>query len=169
MMGGFTLEVPIPKLEKKGTLYNEITVSLFDANSSVRFSDSLNGSVGYYEVNQKFAPNLISITTMFRYCFANGVFKYYVSAGIYNSFVISPANARTTVHSQNGNTQTTEEDAVPQHSIHGLMLIVGTGISYKYAGLEIRYDPGRNYTRKVDYSVYNSTISLLLHVRFNPK
>ena len=169
-LAGFTLEIPIPKLEKRATLYNEISFSQFEANASVHLPDSSQGfpARDYYDVTQKFAPNLLSITNMFRYCFTNNTFKYYVSAGIYNSFVISPVNRKITIHTQNGTANTTVEESVPDYATHGLMLIIGTGFYYKYAGIEIRYDPGRNYTKQVDYSVYNPTIYAVLNVRFNP-
>jgi hypothetical protein len=167
---GFTLELPIPKLEKKGVFYNELTLSQFESNSSVHIPDTSlhQPERDYYDISQKFAPNIVSLTTMFRYCFVNNDFKYYVSAGIYNSFVISPANRKYTFHTLNGVETENVEPAVPDLSTHGLMLIIGTGISYKYAGLEFRFDPGRNYTNKVDYSVYNPTVSVQLNVRFNP-
>ena len=167
---GFTLDIPIPKLEKKGIFYNELTLSQFESNSSVHFADSSlqQPERDYYDITQKFSPNILSLTTMFRYCFVNNDFKYYASAGIYNSFVISPANRKYTFHTLNGVETEKVEQAVPDMSTHGLMLLIGTGISYKYAGLEIRFDPGRNYTNKVDYSVYNPTVSVHLHVRFNP-
>jgi hypothetical protein len=169
-LAGFTLELPIPKLEEKGTFYSELSFSQFDANSFVHLSDSSHGfpDRDFYEVTQKFSPNIITVTNMFRYCFTKSNFKYFVSAGIYNSFILSPVNRKMTVHTVDGEANTTVEDAIPDHSVHGLMLIVGTGISYKYAGLEIRYDPGRNYTKKVDYSVYSPNVSVVLNVRFNP-
>jgi hypothetical protein len=169
-MGGFTLEIPMPRLEKRGTFYNEINFIQFEANSSVHRPDGSQGSpdLYYYDVTQTFAPQLISLTTMFRYCFTNGAFKYYVSAGFYNSFVLSCTNKKSTVHYVNGIPNVTEEEAVSDHSIHGLMLLVGTGFYYKYAGLEFRYDPGRNYTKVIDYSVYNPTLSAVLLVRLNP-
>jgi len=167
---GFTLEIPIPKLEKKATFYNEMSFSQFEATSSTHFADTASGFPGrdYYDYKQTFAPNLISIANMFRFCFTNGDFKYYVSAGIYNSFVISPVNRKTIDHTVNGVVSTTQGDAVPKYAVHGLMIIAGTGITYKYIGLEIRFDPGRNYTNQIDYSVYSPTLSAMLQVRFNP-
>lgn len=167
---GFTLEIPMQKMEKRGSFYSEITFSQFEANSFVHFADSSLGHPerDYYEITQKFAPNAITVTNMFRYCFTNNDFKYYVAAGIYNSFIISAVNSRKTAWYQAGESNTEEEEAIPDHSIHGLMLVVSTGIAYKYAGLEFRYDPGRNYTRKVDYSVHQPSAVMVLHVRFNP-
>jgi hypothetical protein len=167
---GISLEIPIPKLEKRGTFYNELTFSQFDAKSFVHIPDTSQGSpeLNYSDVTQNFAPYLLTITNMFRYCFVNSSFKYYVGAGIYNSFIISLVNRKTSVVITNGTAKTTEGEVVADHSIHGLMLILSTGISYKYIGLEFRFDPGRNFTKKIDYSVYNPTFSMLLHMRFNP-
>jgi len=167
---GFTLEIPMLKMEKRGSFYSEIAFSQFEAKSFVHFADSSLGHPerDYYEITQKFAPNTITITNMFRYCFTNSDFKYYVAAGIYNSFILSAVNTRSTVRFRAGETQTEEEEAIPDHSVHGLMLVVSTGIAYKYTGLEFRYDPGRNYTRKVDYSVHQPSAVMVLHVRFNP-
>ncbi|NVO20687.1 MAG: hypothetical protein HXX13_13380 [Bacteroidetes bacterium] len=170
MIGGFSMEIPIPKLEQKATFYNELTFSQFKANSSVSFPGNSPGAndLNYVVVTQKFVPDILTLCNMFRYCFTNGEFKYFVSAGIYNSFVIHAINLKTRTRYENGIPAITEEDAVPEHSIHGLMLELGTGIYYKYAGLEFRYDPGRNYTKVIDYSIYNPTLSVMLLIRLNP-
>jgi hypothetical protein len=158
---GMSLEVPIPLLEKKGTLYNELTLSQLEANSSFQIPDSLT-------INQTFVPYLLSVTNMFRYCFTKGELKYYVGVGIYNSFVVTSKNLKTTIKYKNGVPLTTESEVIPDHAVHGIMLLLSTGIAYKYGGLEIRYDPGRNYTKQIDYSVYMPTISVVLNLRINP-
>lgn len=165
---GFTLELAIPNLEKRGTLFNELSFSQFEANSFVRIPDTSLGRPDrdYIDVTQKFSPNLFTVSNMFRYCFTNSDFKYYVSIGIYNSFVISPVNRKTIQKNQNGTLKTNEEKVIPDYATHGLMLLLGTGISYKYIGFELRYDPGRNYTRKIDYSIHIPTITAIIHVRF---
>lgn len=169
-MAGFTLDIPIPSMEKKGYFFSELAFSQYEAGSFVHLPDSSLGfpERDYFEVTQKFAPNTLTLLNTFKYCFANNDFKYYVSAGITNSFIISPVNKKTTLHVKNGETTTETESAIPDYAVHGLMLIVGTGISYKYIGLELRYDPGRNYTRKVDYSIHQPSLSAHLHIRFNP-
>ena len=165
---GFTLEMAIPKLEKRGTFFNELSFSQFEAGSFVRIPDTSLGRPDrdYIDVTQKFSPNLFTVSNMFRYCFTNSDFRYYVSIGIYNSFVISPVNRKIIQKNQNGTVNTTEEKVIPDYATHGLMLLLGTGISYKYIGLELRYDPGRNYTRKIDYSIHIPTITAIVHIRF---
>jgi hypothetical protein len=167
---GVTLDVPIPKLEKKGSFYNEFTFSQFEANSLYHFSDSTQGfpERDYYEVTQRFSPNILTLAHTFRYCFTKSDFKYYVSVGFYNSFVLGPVNRKITTHMVNGVASSNREDMISDPAVHGLMLLLGTGIAYRYFGLELRFDPGRNFTKKVDYSVYNPTIAAILHLRFNP-
>ncbi|MBK7031380.1 MAG: hypothetical protein IPH45_20280 [Bacteroidales bacterium] len=153
---GVTLDVPIPALEKRGYFFSELSFSQYTANSFVHLPDTTLGHPerDFYEITQKFAPNTLTLVNTFRYCFVNRDFKYYVSAGISNSFLISPENKKTTVNFRNGETKSEVESFIPDYAVHGIMLIVGTGITYKYIGLELRYDPGRNYTRKVDYSIH---------------
>jgi hypothetical protein len=168
--GSFTLEVPMQKMEQKGSLQNELTFMHFDAVSHQIKPDSSLGFPGrdYYEINQHFSPYLISVTNMFRYCFTKTEFKYYLSLGIYNSFIVSTLNEKKVGHFLDGQSETTTEQVINDYARHGIMLVAGTGITYKYAGIEFRFDPGRNYTRKVTTSVYMPTIMVMLHVRLNP-
>lgn len=169
-IAGITLDIPIPNLEKRGSFFNELSFSQFETVTNDRYPDTTGGfpDRDYYQIERKFAPNMITLTNTFRYCFTNGDFKYYVSVGVYNNFIIEAVNRRVTEHYVNGEVTSSSEELVPDHAIHGIMLTAGTGITYKYAGLEFRYDPGRNFTRKVDYSIYSPVVSVLLHVRFNP-
>lgn len=167
---GITLDIPIPNLEKRGSFFNELSFSQFETTTNDRYADTTSGfpERDYYLIERKFAPNMITLTNTFRYCFTNSDFKYYISVGVYNNFIIESVNRRVTDHYVNGEVTSSTEDLIPDHAIHGIMLTAGTGITYKYAGLEFRYDPGRNFTRKVDYSIFSPVVSVLLHVRFNP-
>lgn len=168
---GVSLEFPVPKTENRGTFYNELAFFRFKSSASLHTADSVNGNPenSYYDVNLEFEPNIITLAHMFRYSFTPGNFRYFVSAGIYNNFVISAVNRKTTVHTLNGvSAEPYHEDAVTDFAVHGLMITAGTGFIYKNIGLEIRFDPGRNFTKLYDCSVYSMTFSALLHVRFNP-
>lgn len=167
---GISLDFPMHKIEDRGSFYNELVFFRFNTTASSHTIDSTTGNPtnSYYDNSLEFAPNMVTLANMFRYTFTPGNFKYFVSAGIYNNFVISANNRKTIVHTVNGVPETTTEDAIPDLAIHGLMITAGTGFIYKNIGLEIRFDPGRNFSRLYDYSVYAMTFSALLHVRFNP-
>ncbi len=167
---GITLEFPMHKIEDKGSFYNELVFFRFQSNATSHLDDTVGGTSGnsYYDYDLEFAPNIVSLAHMYRYTFTPGNFKYFVSAGIYNSFVISANNRKTVVHTVNGVPETSTEDAILDFAVHGLMITAGTGFIYKNVGFELRFDPGRNFTRTIDYSVYATTFSALLHVRFNP-
>lgn len=167
---GISLDFPMHKIEDKGSFYNELTFFRFKTTASTHVTDSAAGDPAdnYFDNHLEFAPNIVSLAHMFRYTFTPGNFKYFVSAGIYNNFVISSNNRKTIVHTRNGVPDTTYEDAIPSFAVHGLMITAGTGFLYKNIGLEVRFDPGRNFTRLYDYSIYATTFSVLLHVRFNP-
>lgn len=167
---GISLDFPMHKIEDRGSFYNELVFFRFNSTASSHIIDSTTGNPenSYYDNSLEFAPNIVTLANMFRYTFTPGNFKYFVSAGIYNNFVLSANNRKTTVHTVNGVPATSTENAIPELAVHGLMITAGTGFIYKNIGLEFRFDPGRNFTRLYDYSVYAMTFSALLHVRFNP-
>lgn len=167
---GISLDFPMHKIEDKGSFYNELTFFRFKTTAATHITDSTAGDPAnnYYDNQLEFAPNIVSLTHMFRYTFTPGNFKYFVSAGIYNNFVVSSNNRKTIIHTRNGVPETTTEDAIPEFAVHGLMITAGTGFLYKNIGFELRFDPGRNFTRLYDYSVYAMSFTALLHVRFNP-
>mgnify|MGYP001172887538 CR=1 FL=1 len=167
---GISLEFPMHKIEDKGSFYNELAFFRFKTTASLHEIDSTSGNPenSYFDYNLEFAPNIVTLTHMFRYTFTPGDFKYFVSAGVYNNFVISSNNRKTIIHTRNAVQDTTYGDAIPDFAVHGLMITAGTGFIYKNIGFEIRFDPGRNFTRLYDYSIYAMSFTAQLHVRFNP-
>ncbi len=169
--GGVSLEIPLITLDERFSVYNELGFSQFKATAKVHYSDTAGGDPAnnYYDIDIKFSPNTVTLSNIIRYTLTPGSFKYYIGLGIYNSFVVSSTNIKTTYHVRKGVPETIVDEAVPDPSVHGLMLIGATGFTYRNIGLEIRLDPGRNYTNKLDYAVFMPSVSALLHVRFNPK
>jgi len=169
--GGLSLDIPLPMLSERFSLYNELSFSQFKAETNFRISDTASSDPGtnYYDINMQFSPNILTISNCIKYTLTPGSFKYYVALGIYNSFVISATNLKRSDRYTNGIVKTEYEDAVPNSAFHGLMLLASTGFSYKNIGLEFRFDPGRNYSNKVDYAVYMPNFQAILHICFNPK
>ena len=169
--GGISLEIPLLKFNEKFSVYNELGFSQFKATSATHYSDTAGGDPAnnYSDVKMTFAPNAVTLSNIVRYTLTPGDFKYYVALGIYNSFVVSSTNLQETYRITNGVPSTTIGEAVPDPAVHGLMLLVCTGFSYRNIGFEVRFDPGHNYTNKLNYAVYMPAFNALLHVRFNPK
>jgi len=169
--GGISLEIPLPSLNERFSVYNELSFSTFEANSKLHYNDTSVGNTGnnYYDIDLTFSPNTVTLSNIIRYTLTPGEFKYYVALGIYNSFVVSSTNFKKTVHYVNGETSTYNEQAFPDQNVHGLMLLACTGFSYRNIGLEIRFDPGHNYSGKLNYAVYMPSFIAQFHVRFNPK
>lgn len=169
--GGISLEIPLLKFNEKFSVYNELGFSQFKATTAKHYSDTAGGDPAnnYSDVKLTFAPNAVTLSNIVRYTLTPGDFKYYVALGIYNSFVVSSTNLKETYRITNGVPSTTTGEAVPDPAVHGLMLLVCTGFSYRNIGFEVRFDPGHNYTNKLDYAVYMPAFNALLHVRFNPK
>lgn len=168
--GGMSLEIPLKVMEGRFSVYNELGFSIFKAHTAFRVPDSTDGDPvnDYTDVNVTYAPNIISLSNIARYGLTPNEFQFYVAVGISNSFVISPTNIKESVHTLNGEVKTTTEDAVPSPAVHGLSILTATGFSYRNIGFEIRFDPGRNYSNKLNYAVYMPTFYAMLHVRFNP-
>ena len=59
------------------------------------------------------------------------------------------------------------DEAVSDPATFGIMILGGTGFSYRNFGFEIKLDPGRNYTNKLNYSVYMPAVTAVLMVQFN--
>jgi hypothetical protein len=169
--GGVSFEIPLLKLNDKFSVYNDLGFSLFKAYSFQRNSDTAGSDPqnNYTDITLTFAPNTISVSTLVKYTLTPGNFKYYVALGIYNSFVVSSTNIKETVHVTNGESVKYAEEAVPEVAVYGLMLLASTGFSYKNIGLEVRFDPGRSYSNKLNYAVFMPNIQALLHVTFNRK
>lgn len=169
--GGISLEIPLQTLNEKFSVYNELGFSQFKTSTSYHSGDTVGGDPvnNYYDVELTFAPNTLTLSNIVRYTLTPGEFKYYVALGIYNSFVVSSTNISETSHMKNGVAETSTGLAVPDPSVHGLMLLACTGFSYKNVGFELRFDPGRNYSNKLYYAVYMPSFNALLHVRFKPK
>jgi hypothetical protein len=170
--GGINYEIPLLSLNDKFSVYNELGFSVFNAKTSLHFIDTVGGAdpaTNYYDVNLTFAPNTVTLANTVRYTLTPDAFKYYIALGIYNSFVVSSTNMKETYHYTNGEPLITKDLAVPDPTVYGLMLLICTGFSYKNIGFEIRFDPGRNYSNKLNYAVYMPSFDALLHVRFNSK
>lgn len=170
--GGVSFEIPLLTLNERFSIYNELGFSVFNAKTSQHTVDTAGGAdpaTNYYETNLTFSPNTVTLSNIVRYTLTPRDFKYYVAIGIYNSFVVSSTNQKETYHYVNGEPLITKDLAVPDPSVYGMMLLVCTGFSYKNIGFEIRFDPGRSYSNKLNYAVYMPTFDALLHVRFNPK
>jgi hypothetical protein len=168
--GGISLEIPLKVMEGRFSVYNELGFSIFKAHTAFRLQDTASGDPvnNYFDYTITYAPNIISLSNIARYSLTPNEFQFYVAVGISNSFVISPTNIKESIHTLNGEVKTTTEDAVPSPAVHGLSILTATGFSYRNIGLEIRFDPGRNYSNKLNYAVYMPTFYALLHVRFNP-
>jgi hypothetical protein len=124
-----------------------------------------------YYTNEKitFAPNHIELGNYVKYSFTPGPFRYYLGIGIYNRFTISCTNHIDRTVYINGVPTSSTGEAVPQRAKHGLMLMLSTGFTYNGVGLEFRFDPGHNYTNKIDHALYMSSFSCVLHVRMAQK
>ncbi len=168
---GITIENILASIDEKISIDNNLFFSTFSTQTSTHFADSLAGnpSKNYYDINLKFAPSMVSLSNIARYRLTKGELKYYVGIGFYNSFVISATNKKATTHTLNGVSTTTNTEALPKPATHGLMLLASTGFSYRNIGLEFRFDPGRSFTNKLNYSVYMPQFIGLLHVQFVPK
>ncbi len=169
--GGLSLEIPLHALNENFSFYNELGFSQFKAEANQHYSDTVGGDPlnNFYDISTTFSPNTVTVSNIVRYTLTPREFKYYVAIGIYNSFVVSSTNLKETEHFRNGISDKYTEKAVPDPAVHGLMLLASTGFSYRNIGFEIRFDPGRNYTNKINNAVYMPTFMGLLHVRFNPK
>jgi hypothetical protein len=170
--GGINYEIPLLSLNERFSVYNELGFSVFNAKTSVHTIDTVGGAdpaTNYYDINLTFSPNTVTLVNTVKYTLTPNAFKYYVSLGIYNSFVVSSTNTRETYHYTNGEPLITKDLAVPDPTVYGLMLLISTGFSYKNIGFELRFDPGRNYSSKLNYAVYMPSFNALLHVRFNSK
>jgi hypothetical protein len=169
--GGVSLEIPLLSLNERFSIYNELGFSVFKAQTSQHIPDTSGGDPAnnYYDVNLTFSPNAVTLSNTVRYTLTPGEFRYYLAIGVYNSFVVSATNQKETVHFRNGESVTYTEHAVPDPSVYGLMLLACSGFSYKSIGFELRFDPGHNYSNKLNYAVYMPSFEALLQVRFNPK
>jgi len=169
--GGVSLEIPLQSLDERFSVYNELGFSVFKSQTSQHLIDTVGGDPenNYYDINLTFSPNAITLSNIVRYSLTPGEFKYYVAVGIYNSFVVSSTNLKETTHHRNGEILNYTEEAVPDPTVYGLMLLACTGFSYRNIGFELRFDPGHNYSNKLNYSVYMPSFMALLHVRFNPR
>ena len=168
---GISFDIPVHVLEDKVSVLNELSYMQFQAKTFKQYSDSLSSDPvnNYYTENLTFAPGMLLISNIVRYYITQSDFRYYLSFGIYNSFVISSTNKREILHMMDGKVTSAYDDAVPKPATHGLMLLAGTGFSYRNVGFEIRFDPGRNYSNKLNYSIYMPTFTGVLTVQFNPR
>jgi len=169
--GGVSLEIPLISLSERFSVFNELGFSQFKATTERHYSDTTGGDPehNYYDISMVFSPNMLTISNTMRYVLTPGDFRYFVSLGIYNSFVVSSTNTKETFHTLKGQQDKYTENAVPDPAVHGLMLLASTGFTYRNIGLELRFDPGRNYTNKLNYAVYMPAFSALLHVRFTQR
>lgn len=169
--GGVSYEIPLEAFDGKFSVYNELGFSLFKSQAKLHFGDTIGGDPvnNYYDVNLTFAPNSFFFSNTLRYCLTKSDFKYYVSIGISNSFVVSSTNTKETLHTTNGSTERYVDEFVPDPAVYGITVLVTTGFSYKNIGFEMRFDSGRNYSNKIHYAVYMPSFLGILHVRFNPK
>jgi len=169
--GGVSLEIPLISLSERFSVFNELGFSQFKATTERHYSDTTGGDPehNYYDIFMVFSPNMLTISNTMRYVLTPGDFRYFVALGIYNSFVVSSTNTKETIHTLKGKQDKYTENAVPDPAIHGLMLLASTGFTYRNIGLELRFDPGRNYTNKLNYAVYMPAFSALLHVRFTQR
>lgn len=168
---GVSLENFLTGTIDRVSINNELLFSTFSTTATDHFTDTLVGNPGenYYDVNLKFSPAIIMITNMVRYKLTKSDFRYYIGLGVYNSFIVSSTNKKETVHTLNGTETTSYDDAIPRQATHGLMLLASTGFSYRNFGFEFRFDPGRNYTKRINYSLYMPTFTGMLQVQFNPR
>lgn len=166
--GGASLEIPIMALNEKFSVYNEIGFSINKSEKRIQLADTVGGDPvnNFYDIKLLFSPSTLTVANIVRYTLTPGDFKYYLAAGIYNSFVISATNLKETDRHKNGKIINFQEQLVPDPAIHGLMLLASTGFNYKNIGFELRFDPGRNYSNKLDYAVYMPTFIAVLHVQF---
>jgi len=93
---GISFDIPIHILEDKVSIMNEFSFMQFQAKASKHYADTLSNDPvnNYYDESLTFSPELIYITNMVRYYLTKGDFRYYLSFGIYNSFVISSTNRK---------------------------------------------------------------------------
>lgn len=169
--GGASYEIPLEVFKNKFSFYNELGFSLFKSNESLHYGDTIGGDPvnNYYDINLTFSPNMIYIANTLRYTFTPGEFKYYVSLGILSSFVVSSVNTKETLHTTNGETKRYVDEFVPDPAVFGITVPVSTGFTYRNVGFEIRFDPGRNFSNKLNYAIYMPAFDALLHVRFIPR
>ncbi len=169
--GGVNYEIPLEFWGSKFSVYNELGFSLFKSVTSQHYGDTVGGDPihNYYDVNATFAPNLVFLTNMLRYTFTPGEFKYYASVGITCSFVVSSTNTKETLHITGSDTKRYMDEFIPDPTVFGITVPVSTGFSYRNVGLEIRFDPGRNFSSRPNYAVYMPSFYALLHARFNPR
>lgn len=169
--GGATYEIPLEVFDGKFSVYNEMGFSLFKSQASLHYGDTIGGDPvnNYYDVNLTFSPNIVYLINTLRYTLTPGDFKYFVSLGISNSFVVSSTNTRETIHTRGGSSVRYVDEFVPDPNVHGITVPVSTGFSYRNIGFEIRFDPGRNFSNKLNYAIYMPAFDALLHVRFIPQ
>ncbi len=169
--GGVNYEIPLEFWGGKFSVYNELGFSLFKSVTSQHYGDTVGGDPihNYYDLNATFAPNMVSLANMLRYTFTPGEFKYYASVGITCSFVISSTNTKETLHTTVDSMKRYTDEFIPEPAVFGITVPVSTGFSYRNFGLEIRFDPGRNFSSRPNYAVYMPTFYALLHARFNPR
>lgn len=111
-----------------------------------------------------FAPLSLVLTNNIKICTWNRPVSFYVTLGLTNSYIISSKNTIERVSARNQSVKYLEvaKDLVRYH----LFYTVGAGVKYKRYAAEIRYDPGKAYTKVVTKDVHHTAAFLLLSYYF---
>lgn len=163
------IEFPLEVLDGNWSIYNELTYNTFTARGSSHAVDTSGGKTTTYDSVFLFEPSLITLTHLIKYNLTPNNFKYFIGVGFYNSFMFSAGNSLKIIKKSEGSETISYQKAVDNAAIHGLMLILSTGFTYRNIGLEVRFDPGRNYSRAVFTGLYAPVFSAHMQFRFGVK
>lgn len=165
---GLNMEIPIPLASDNLSFYGEFAFIQFSSTAYTPHyvhPGSTNPETDYSELYRTFSPLTMQFTTQLKYVLSLRSFRPYFIAGVYNSILLSATNSMETIIHNNSDTIVTRDVAVPKRSVHGIAVLAGAGLEYKWISLEMRYDPGFNFTRQTYYSIYHPALYGLLKLK----
>jgi len=139
---------------------NQLAVDYFKTKSS----KELNYAPYYYSESLTFAPMSLVLTNNIKICTWNRPVSYYVTLGLTNSYIISAKNTIERVSLKNQLVKYLEvaKDLVRYH----LFYTAGAGVQYKSFAAEVRFDPGKAYTKILVKDLHHTAVLLLLSYYF---
>lgn len=165
--GGVSYEIPINAFNGKFSFYNEIVFQRYNAERTFISKDTVEGVFSNVTKHYEFTPNMLNTNHFIRYNFTGETdFRYFIGIGFYQSLILSAKNDLTQTVSTNSGEKIIKDDAIPNLSKYGIMLLLSTGFTYRNFGLELKIDPGRNLSNKFEYQAFAPTFSLNLNIRF---
>lgn len=160
---GVTLELVLPRMQKKLSIYNELIYSSYNTKSTSRQieHDSL-----YYDLSSELGLTYIRLNNLIRYSYPLKSMKIFANVGVANAIAIQTKNELTTVKTFYTQVTTEDSNLIDDIRKHEQAFLLGAGMNIKNMGFELRYEQGNGTSPFTGLKSLTKTFNFLLSYRF---